>query len=232
MSVKSILNKNSIVLQSYLANYEGAPGPAGPPGPPAPPSTPAGPQGPKGETGDASTVVGPVGPAGPEGNAGEYAHFKQTNMFDETYVAGQALQIIDASAIVTPGILVSLAESPLLPSAANGTLVTFKKLGKYLITYNASFTRDDTPVSGLVSIGCAGGPSVNDFNFFNYSATYVTSYVDGYVNFRSSFILTVDVLNFVLMLVINPGTATLAGSDALKQVADVTSVGLLIQQIK
>lgn len=229
MSVVNVLN-DSIILKNYLGNYIGPPGP---PGPPAPPGTLPGPKGPDGPVGPAGSVAGPIGPPGPEGDSGEYAHYKYVDDADATLVPGQAIRFLQPSQVATSGIFRLLETSPLAPGTLAGSLFQFKKLGRYLITYNVTLYGDTNP-GGVYSVGCAGGPSLNDFNFFQYSSSIVgDSGIVGYVNFKSTFILKVDVLNFVMMLVLNSGRPPqdFGISSNLDQKDGFTGGSLVIQQI-
>ncbi len=217
MSVRSILNNEGLIDEFYLGNYVSpvGPGPTGPPGI----------KGEKGETG----ATGATGDPGPEGNSGEYLQISDDHFVDETLVEGQAIRFTQTDPIGTSGLLYSIDVSPLAPGTTPGTIIFFKKLGRYLVTYSSSL--ESAGNEGSVSIGCAGGPSINDFNFFEYSAA-ITGDIGGNVNFKNTFIMKVDVLNFVLMLVLNPGPPGTSGQyNSMKQVANQTGATLIIQQI-
>lgn len=239
MSVKSILNNLDVISNNYLGFYKGSIGPTGPTGPPAPNGTPAGPQGPTGATGATGTIIGPDGPDGPGGDAGEYSRFAGQDVTSNNIISGQAIRVIQsATPVQTSGIERGLAVSPLSSSTTPGTIITFKKIGKYVITYSVTLKRTEPPVYGLVSIGCAFGQSLSNFNFLTYSASTkeysLISNEIGFVNFCSTFIINVSVLNSVLMLTSNPGPAGYegSGSDILTQESGKTGSSLVIQQIK
>lgn len=217
MSVKSILNKEGLIDESYLGNYVSPAGPG-----------PTGPQGIKGITGDTG-ATGDTGDPGPEGSSGEYLHIRYVDDVDGILVAGQGILMTQTDPIGTSGILRTIDFSPFAPSANAGTLFIFKKLGRYFVSYSASYK--GLGALGNVSIGFAGGPSIDDFNFFEYSAS-ITTDINGYVNFKSSFILKVDVINFVMMLVVNPGPyGAPATYNSLGKLTDVTGASVVIQQI-